>query len=38
MVFRWNGDVEQPVLLDGAYNLRDYGYFKSGLCVCARGA
>ena len=29
-VLRWNSDTEEPVILDGAYNLADYSYFTRG--------
>jgi len=35
-VLRWNGDTAAPVLLDGAYNLADYGFFQRGGFVCPR--
>ena len=29
-VIRWNSDTEEPVILDGAYNLADYSFFTRG--------
>ena len=29
-IMRWNSDSEEPILLDGAYNLAEYSFFTRG--------
>jgi len=32
-VTRWNKDTVEPVVLDAAFNLADYGYFQRSRCA-----
>src|SRR4051812_49065702 len=36
-LLRWNSDTEEPVVLDGAFNLADVSYFQRGRCDGAQG-
>jgi hypothetical protein len=29
-ILRWNNDTEEPILLDGAFNLAEYNFFTRG--------